>query len=335
MRYFGFADSFITTIRHLHQDTTARFVVNGILSDPIPVLTGIRQGGADTGGDAVRRFGELSGLSVRPAKSVLIFLNAAVVISDYEGIPVLRHGQTTRYLGYQVGTGDLVDANWALRIRNVRKRLATAASLSTSVAIRILLLNAIMLPAVLFTAAVFRLLQWARAELHNIQKQFLWHHSTSTSSSRHKVNPGLMYTPRGAGGIGLVSMDVAICTQNLKNAIKWLIQKRDRYFYAWAAWIFQDMEDSANWSISPGLPKTGRNSSSAAPQPEIRAAISEWIAPTHEEWTIVKQHREESWKRLVTHLVATRSNQELLLQYVEDIPTLTDMYTQESTRIFG
>ena len=129
-------------------------------------------------------------------------------------------------------TGDLVDANWAFRIRNVRKRLATAASLSTSVAVRIMLLNAIMLPAVLFTAAVFRLPQWKRSELHNMQKQFVLEHSTSTDSSRHKANPGLLYTPREAGGIGLVSIDVAICTQNLKHAMKWLIMKRDRYFYA-------------------------------------------------------------------------------------------------------
>ena len=33
MRYFGFADSFITMTRNLHHNTTARFVVNGILSD--------------------------------------------------------------------------------------------------------------------------------------------------------------------------------------------------------------------------------------------------------------------------------------------------------------
>ena len=44
MRYFGFADYFITMIRNLHHNTTARIVVNGLLSDPISVLTGIRQG---------------------------------------------------------------------------------------------------------------------------------------------------------------------------------------------------------------------------------------------------------------------------------------------------
>ena len=114
-----------------------------------------------------------------------------------------------------------------------------------------------------------------------------------------------------------------------EHAIMRLSQKRDCFYYAWAAWTFQDMEDTSTWSISPGLLKTGRNSSLTAPQPEIRVAVSEWIARKQDEWTTVKQHRAESLKRLVTHLVATRSVQDLLLQYAEDTPTLTDTYTQE------
>ena len=39
MRYFRFADSFITMIRNLHHITIARFVGNELLFDPIPVLT--------------------------------------------------------------------------------------------------------------------------------------------------------------------------------------------------------------------------------------------------------------------------------------------------------
>ena len=141
-----------------------------------------------------------------------------------------------------------------------------------------MLLNAIMLPAVLFTAAVFKLPQWARAELHNLQKQFLWQHSTSTGISRHKVNPGLLYTPRGAGGTGLVSIDVAICTQNLKHATKWLIMKRDRYLYAWAALTFQDIEDAANWSISPALAKPGKQHATGSPTGYPSGKNSAWIA---------------------------------------------------------
>ena len=116
----------------------------------------------------VRRFEELFGLYVQPAKRELTFLNTAVAVSDFERIPVLRYGHMARYLGCQVETGDPVDANWALRIRTVRKRLAAAASLSTSVHVRVVLLNAIMLPAMSFAAAVFRFSQWARAELYNM-----------------------------------------------------------------------------------------------------------------------------------------------------------------------
>jgi hypothetical protein len=48
-------------------------------------------------------------------------------VTQYQGIPALRHGDTIRYLGHVVGTGNLVDINWELRIRSVQRRLATAA----------------------------------------------------------------------------------------------------------------------------------------------------------------------------------------------------------------
>ena len=43
-------------------------------------------------------------------------MNNAVSLPEYEGIPVLPHGETTRYLGHQVGTGALTDVNLAVRI---------------------------------------------------------------------------------------------------------------------------------------------------------------------------------------------------------------------------
>ena len=105
--------------------------------------------------------------------------------------------------------------------------------------------------------------------------------------------------------------------------------KRDRYFYTWVSWTFQDIEDAAVCSISPALAKSGIKSTLLAPQPDIRVEFSAWIAPRQEDWTVIKQHREGSLKRLVTHVVAVRSNQELLLQYYKDIRTLThpDSYT--------
>uniref|UniRef100_A0AAV1TWU4 Reverse transcriptase domain-containing protein n=1 Tax=Peronospora matthiolae TaxID=2874970 RepID=A0AAV1TWU4_9STRA len=165
--------------------------------------------------DLVATFGKLSGLTVQPSKSQVIFLNTAVSVTSYEGIPVLQSGATTRYLGHQVGTGDLADANWAVRIRTVQRRLATATRLATSVTFRAQILNVILLPGILYTAAVFDTPAWADRELRNLQKQFLWRHSLSTETSRHKVTPGLLYTPRAAGGIKLISIIVAVKAQRI------------------------------------------------------------------------------------------------------------------------
>jgi hypothetical protein len=94
-------------------------------------------------------------------------------------------------MGYQVGTCQLIDVNWAARIRNIQRRLATATQLATSEENRVLLLNVIMLPSVLFAAAAFEIPTWASRQIWDMQKQFLWRHSTSTEASRHKLNPGL------------------------------------------------------------------------------------------------------------------------------------------------
>lgn len=41
---FGFPESFQQLVKRMHQRTTARFQVNGVLSDPVQVTSGIRQG---------------------------------------------------------------------------------------------------------------------------------------------------------------------------------------------------------------------------------------------------------------------------------------------------
>ena len=105
----------------------------------------------------VKRFGQLAGLRVQLRKSKFIFLNLDVLRSGVRGIPVLRYEDTTRYLGYSIGTGGLKDVNWAARIRNIQRRLATAAQLANSVELQFLNLNVIILPSILFTAAAIPL----------------------------------------------------------------------------------------------------------------------------------------------------------------------------------
>jgi exonuclease III len=332
---FGFSEAFVNMLRRLHDGTTARFLVNGELSEEIDVKTGIRQGcplapllfilaaevvalaiqqdsqvrGIEIPGGGgerhefsafvddstvfldqaqqvprvmqiVANFGKISGLQVQPTKSHLIFLNTAVNVEEYEGIPALAHGDTVWYLGYAVGTGTLMNVNWAERIRGIQRRLATATQVATSIENRVTLLNVIMLPSVLFTAAVFDMPNWAVKQLVNMQKQFLWQHATGTEPSRHKINPGLVHAPKAAGGVGLASIPLACKTQRVKHAMIWLIQKKDRYFAAWRAWMFRGAHQEIHAGLTPRQTiarQPNRRSQTSGTQ--LMQLLGEWIQP--------------------------------------------------------
>ncbi|KAF1316267.1 Rxlr effector protein, partial [Globisporangium splendens] len=52
-------------------------------------------------------FGQQSGLHVQPTKSSYICLNTAVVQEQRCGIPILKHGETVRYLGIQIAPNQI------------------------------------------------------------------------------------------------------------------------------------------------------------------------------------------------------------------------------------
>ena len=136
-------------------------------------------------------------------------------------------------------------------IQQIQRRLVTAKRVETSVANRVLHLNTIVLTSILFTAIVFELPLWADKELHNLYKQFLWAHAMTTDSSRHKINPGLLVTPKHAGGIGLVDVAVAVKAQRIKHAMLWLNQKEDSFFAAWQTWTFRGEPRTPGVRITP------------------------------------------------------------------------------------
>lgn len=174
------------------------------------------------------------------------------------------------------GTAELTNHNWARRIRNIQRLLATATHIATSVDLRVNILNVIMLPAVLFTAAVFDLPAWAGKELRNLQKQFHWRHSLTADASRHKINPGLLYPPRGADGVGLVSIDVAVKVQRMKHALLWLIQKEDMYFEAWRFWAYRGENHEVDNVVSPREPGYRQPK---APVKQLQQLLGGWLRP--------------------------------------------------------
>ncbi|KAF1336404.1 Rxlr effector protein, partial [Globisporangium splendens] len=198
-------------------------------------------------------FGQQSGLHVQPTKSSYISLNTAVVQEQRCGIPILKHGETVRYLGIQIGTGNITQANWEDRLQKLRTRLIIATKVSNSVVGRVLILNSVLLPAILFTAGYIKPPAKVVDQLVNLQKQFLWKSTLGTDGMRHKVSPSLLYLPVKEGGIGLYSIPLAIKRQAMRRTTRWLQRARDRYTEAWHEQVHQDK--SQNWGCCAISPK--------------------------------------------------------------------------------
>jgi hypothetical protein len=377
-------------LRRLHDGTTAQFLVNGELSDPMEVLTGIRQGcplapllfilaaeilalaikqdsqaqGIKIPGgkgerhefsafvddstvflsqaqqiprvmEIVEAFGRISGLKVQPTKSHLIFLNTAIAVEQYAGIPVLAHGETVRYLGYDVGTGALENINWANRIRAIQRRLATATKVATSVDNRVTILNVIMLPSLLFTAAVFDMPTWAATQLRNLQKQFLWHSGTGTGASRHKVTPGLVFTPRQAGGMGLASIQLACKTQRVKHAMLWLLQKKDRYFNPWKEWMFRGDVFERTEALSPRQ-QLGRqmNQKKRTPGDQLRQLMGEWIRFKDTTSGDQIERYQRDLEELELEAISWTVKEEWLIELPRELPQPRREMTEEEVRFW-
>ncbi|KAE9273288.1 hypothetical protein PR003_g29950, partial [Phytophthora rubi] len=387
---FGFSPEFVAMIQRIHVGTTARFLVNGELSDPLQVKSGIRQGcplapllfllaaevlalaiqqdqdlvGITVPGSAgskhnfsavvddstvflsqaqqlprvmeiVEWFGKLSGLQVQPAKSCAIFLYTAIDMRKYHGIPVLKHGDTIRYLGYAVGTGPLTDINWATRIRAVQRRLATASQLSTSVEFRVLMLNVIMLPVILFTAAAFDMPHWVNTQIMNIQKQFLWHHSTAAEASRHKVSPALLYTPKQAGGVGLASVQVACKTQRVKHTLLWMLQKKDIYHAAWKSWVFRGADVPSSGGITPRQVQRRQNRRTMnQPGRVLMQTMGEWIRPAVSRTEAELNQYKADLQDLARRAISWTTTEEWVVELSRPLPRSTGIWSPEEERFW-
>ncbi|KAF1323645.1 Rxlr effector protein, partial [Globisporangium splendens] len=289
---FGFGRQFVDLVRRMHSDTTAQYLVNGEVSREWEVKSGIRQGcplapllfivAAEILALAVQQdphlegirvtrsgaephlistfvddsavflkqgkqlprlmqllseFGQQSGLHVQPTKSSYICLNTAVVQEQRCGIPIPEAWR---------------DANWEDRLQKLRTRLIIAAKVSNSVVGRVLLLNSVLLPSILFTAGYIKPPAKVVDQLVNLQKQFLWKSTLGTDGTRHKVSPSLLYLPVKEGGIGLYSIPLAIKRQAMRRTTRWILRARDKYTEAWHEQVHRDKSQNRGCcAISP------------------------------------------------------------------------------------
>ena len=107
----------------------------------------------------------------------------------------------------------------------------------------------------------------------------LWLHSLSTEKSRHNVNPGLLYAPKAAGGIGLISILVAVKAQRMKHALLWLTQREDRYGTSWKQWNFRGSPQTHERVVTPHDPMQSRFHRHQLPGASIWTDLVVWLRP--------------------------------------------------------
>ena len=125
-------------------------------------------------------FGEMSGLLLQKTKSMAICLDTGMQDTHLRGIPVLQPGETTRYLGIQIGHGYITGPNWERAMSATKSKMGMAAKVALTPIFRAKALQAIveakfraLAPHVLPPARIVR--QW-----QNLIDNFFWEGNLST-----------------------------------------------------------------------------------------------------------------------------------------------------------
>ena len=174
--------------------------------------------------DRLAVFARMSGLAIQPRKCVGLWLNTAIVHAGWDGVPFLRQGETTRYLGVLVGTGDLHDANWNRRVATLQTRMGRASQVTTGLSGRAMILRCIWLPGILFTANFTFPDASTIAALHQARDVFVWRGHFDTATDKGKKVPvaaTVLQLPRREGGLGLPNVQDACETQAIRKVFRW------------------------------------------------------------------------------------------------------------------
>lgn len=155
------------------------------------------------------------------------------------------------------------------------------------------MLNAIMLPAVLFTAQFSKPNDQTLQALTNLQKQYLWNGRLSTESTRHKMSPALIYSKVVNGGLGLISIPLAVKAQAMRRATAWILADGDVCKECWEHLARRtDPREYDGANISPTSKGTRRSNSikRAASVPALGIRLVRERLPELE-------NRKDSWQQ--------------------------------------
>lgn len=150
-----------------------------------------------------------------------------------------------------------MEANWTHRRSQLTKRLGQLSTVLNGVLGRVKLLNAIMLPAILFTANYVLPFPGVLKRVCLLQKHFLRHGVMDIDKGRHKMKTTLLLTKQSLGGVGLIDIKAAIHRQAARSTHRWMQLVPSKYKAAWMTLVQQHMKDVNPNYVSP-RPKNKR-----------------------------------------------------------------------------
>ena len=171
-------------------------------------------------------FGTMSGLMLQKTKSMAISLDTSMQETHLRGIPLLQQGETTRYLGIQIGHGDTTGPNWDKAMSATKAKMGMAAKVALTPIFRAKALQAIveakfraLAPHVLPSARIVR--QW-----QNMVDNFFWEGSLSTLGTGARRQTAAMYLelPHKHSGVGLPNLTAVLEDCTTSKVLRWSLR---------------------------------------------------------------------------------------------------------------
>lgn len=178
--------------------------------------------------EVLQRFGDVSGLRVNLSKSICVPLGTTDGIwsEPTHGIPTLRHGDSCRYLGIQVGTSDSSDDNWKTCEQALAARLSLAVAKTHSVIQRAEIARVVIVPKILYIARHAWPSAAAVDKLQRFTKGFVWGkkdgHARRAWLSEEQAELA-MYD----GGISMPSIKTELLTLSAVTVARWAANATD------------------------------------------------------------------------------------------------------------
>ena len=131
--------------------------------------------------------------------------------------------------------------------------------------------------------------------------------------------------------MGLASILIACKTQRVKHAILWLTHRKDIYFSAWQAYVFEGASDTSNSGVSPLDERTSmRSISRHTTGYNLQQLLQPWLAPSLPDSASRRQRYMDELESLKSTAISWTTPEEWVVEMSRSLPRYSrEMTTEE------